>query len=333
MPLFPFILLPIVLAAASEGADRERFIARIRMFELQRMYRQAVQEMGLEASACRILSVFRKAVEHDLSSPLGRDLLSFHSRFANLFEYVQAWNSAAHKEGLRMEVLLHSLRLMNGQGQEFVTVSEVFFGGLKAEDIEDRVQGYAAIMSQDGVFGFSEDPSARSTWFWPWSPAKAPWAIFQASIPKFLASYLVPPAGFKRVPLDIVRRTYKELAREGKMLGGEDNMKNVSFVKFSPSEFDAKDPRVVEGLSDRCLPEGCPDEEEEPEEAKAWNEALEEIQQELSGWYFASCMPGCMPDSDWIGPHASEWEAVEEADRMFSSDEGEEEEEEEEDED
>lgn len=31
------------------------------------------------------------------------------------------------------------------------------------------------------------------------------------------------------------------------------------------------------------------------------------------GWYWWTCLPGCMPDSDPIGPFATEAEAVEDA--------------------
>ena len=31
------------------------------------------------------------------------------------------------------------------------------------------------------------------------------------------------------------------------------------------------------------------------------------------GWYWWSCFPGCLPDSDPIGPFASEREAIEDA--------------------
>ena len=31
------------------------------------------------------------------------------------------------------------------------------------------------------------------------------------------------------------------------------------------------------------------------------------------GWYYWSCFPGCMPDSDPFGPFATEEEAVEDA--------------------
>ena len=33
----------------------------------------------------------------------------------------------------------------------------------------------------------------------------------------------------------------------------------------------------------------------------------------LQGWYWWTCMPGCLPDSDAIGPFATEQEALEDA--------------------
>jgi hypothetical protein len=35
------------------------------------------------------------------------------------------------------------------------------------------------------------------------------------------------------------------------------------------------------------------------------------------GYYVAVCLPGCLPDSDWMGPYGSEEEAIEEARAMF----------------
>lgn len=34
---------------------------------------------------------------------------------------------------------------------------------------------------------------------------------------------------------------------------------------------------------------------------------------ELSGWYYWFCFPGCLPDSDAIGPFKTEAEAIEDA--------------------
>ena len=28
------------------------------------------------------------------------------------------------------------------------------------------------------------------------------------------------------------------------------------------------------------------------------------------GWFYWFCFPGCMPDSDAMGPYATEWEAI-----------------------
>ena len=36
------------------------------------------------------------------------------------------------------------------------------------------------------------------------------------------------------------------------------------------------------------------------------------------GWYFWFCFPGCLPDSDLIGPYASEREAIEAARNDFA---------------
>ena len=42
-----------------------------------------------------------------------------------------------------------------------------------------------------------------------------------------------------------------------------------------------------------------------------WNEGDREYLS--SGWYWWVCFPGCLPDSDPIGPFASEREAIEDA--------------------
>jgi len=38
------------------------------------------------------------------------------------------------------------------------------------------------------------------------------------------------------------------------------------------------------------------------------------------GYFVAVCFPGCLPDSDWMGPYGSEEEAIEEARAMFGGD-------------
>lgn len=47
--------------------------------------------------------------------------------------------------------------------------------------------------------------------------------------------------------------------------------------------------------------------DELPEEDR---EEIQAIQRELAGWYWWSCMPGCMPDSEATGPFDSEDEAI-----------------------
>jgi hypothetical protein len=41
---------------------------------------------------------------------------------------------------------------------------------------------------------------------------------------------------------------------------------------------------------------------------------------QVKGWYFAICRPGCLPDSDWFGPYPSDEAALEEARDMFADD-------------
>lgn len=38
-----------------------------------------------------------------------------------------------------------------------------------------------------------------------------------------------------------------------------------------------------------------------------------ELQEELSGWYWWNCLPGCLPDSDAFGPFDTEREAIDAA--------------------
>ena len=47
---------------------------------------------------------------------------------------------------------------------------------------------------------------------------------------------------------------------------------------------------------------------------------LEEFDVSNSGWYWWSCLPGCMPDSDPNGPHESELDAINEARENLSWD-------------
>ncbi len=37
-----------------------------------------------------------------------------------------------------------------------------------------------------------------------------------------------------------------------------------------------------------------------------------------AGWYWSICLPGCLPDSDWSGPHATEAQAVDSARRTHA---------------
>lgn len=39
---------------------------------------------------------------------------------------------------------------------------------------------------------------------------------------------------------------------------------------------------------------------------------------ETSGWYFATCSPGCLPDSSFFGPYATEEEALREAEKFYA---------------
>ena len=41
--------------------------------------------------------------------------------------------------------------------------------------------------------------------------------------------------------------------------------------------------------------------------------ALDESEPAESGWYWWSCSPGCLPDSDPVGPFATEAEALADA--------------------
>ena len=51
-------------------------------------------------------------------------------------------------------------------------------------------------------------------------------------------------------------------------------------------------------------------------DSRYWPEGEEEEDvdaDELSGWYYWPCFPGCLPDSDPIGPYKTESEALEAA--------------------
>lgn len=44
----------------------------------------------------------------------------------------------------------------------------------------------------------------------------------------------------------------------------------------------------------------------------------QETAEGLSGWYWWACFPGCLPDSEPNGPHASEQEAIDAAQEDYS---------------
>lgn len=43
---------------------------------------------------------------------------------------------------------------------------------------------------------------------------------------------------------------------------------------------------------------------------------IEDAQAELTGWYWAACFPGCLPDSDPIGPFETYELALDDALRL-----------------
>lgn len=53
--------------------------------------------------------------------------------------------------------------------------------------------------------------------------------------------------------------------------------------------------------------EGCANEHEHPDGD------YEACAQEEPGWYYWTCFPGCLPDSDPVGPFPTEAEALEDA--------------------
>jgi hypothetical protein len=78
--------------------------------------------------------------------------------------------------------------------------------------------------------------------------------------------------------------------------------KNTEFFQLSASDFltagegDWRAERLADGLAD-------PDDQSERERAA----------DELAGFYWWTCSPGCLPDSDASGPFVTETEAVEDA--------------------
>ena len=47
----------------------------------------------------------------------------------------------------------------------------------------------------------------------------------------------------------------------------------------------------------------------------------DECQPSLAGWYYVSCLPGCMPDGDFMGPYATEKDAAKAGREDFDDDE------------
>lgn len=54
-------------------------------------------------------------------------------------------------------------------------------------------------------------------------------------------------------------------------------------------------------------------EPEEGEDSSAYDEERKEEAEKLAGWYWWTCSPGCLPDSDASGPFETEDEALEDA--------------------
>lgn len=67
------------------------------------------------------------------------------------------------------------------------------------------------------------------------------------------------------------------------------------------SETDISEEEIKESLG------YCPDAEE-------YFQALKD----LSGYYFATCSPGCLPDSSFFGPYQTEEEAVKAATEFYN---------------
>jgi len=58
------------------------------------------------------------------------------------------------------------------------------------------------------------------------------------------------------------------------------------------------------------------------EEALANLEYPEDVEPgiDLAGWYYCSCLPGCIPDSDFYGPYETEEEGIKEGREFFTHD-------------
>lgn len=73
--------------------------------------------------------------------------------------------------------------------------------------------------------------------------------------------------------------------------------------------------QLIGQIEDGKVPDG-----DFEEAAEAMSE-LAVTQERLSGWYYRSCLPGCMADDDPIGPYETDEKALAEARAVFGSDE------------
>lgn len=87
--------------------------------------------------------------------------------------------------------------------------------------------------------------------------------------------------------------------------------KNTEVFEISASDFltagegDWRAERLAENITES--------EPEEGEDSSAYNEERKKEAEKLAGFYWWTCSPGCLPDSDASGPFETESEALEDA--------------------
>ena len=85
--------------------------------------------------------------------------------------------------------------------------------------------------------------------------------------------------------------------------------KNTEIFELSASDFLAAGDWRAERLAENVTES----EPEEGEDSSAYEMEREAEAEKLAGWYWWTCSPGCLPDSDASGPFETELEALEDA--------------------
>lgn len=94
---------------------------------------------------------------------------------------------------------------------------------------------------------------------------------------------------------------------------------NIEVFYMGPDEFNVDDygtwmnEYLVRDLNERGIDVAIYQDDADPEATEEDWQILHDVKQDLRGWYWWSCTPGCRPDGDAMGPFDSEAEALADA--------------------